>query len=986
MEVGAGKTFTLKGLAPGATYVVEVQSIPKKGKPSAWSRPVKFRTNTKDVAPPAITNLVVSFDGAGFTASWNGSAALAEKDFAYFKVTLTSPDFPSITKIYAVQSQSFSLDYDSMLFAFGGVANPIVIEVRSIDRSGNQSAGVSATGGNAPPAAPQNVSVVAETMGYRVSWDTPEETDYSYTKIYESSTVSGTYTAIENVTATPSSIKVVGYSTRYVKVSHVDTFGGESDLAPTVGIAVTPINPVTVDTTPPDQRTSISYTAGVGQATISWTNPTDTTNNSDVAGITIRYARISSPSNYTWVDVPFTFDAPITTATVTGLLPLSGYNFSISTYDKTQNRTAYSTSTQVTTLADTTPPPRPIAPVVAAGLTAGGPMMVRVTQSAIEHGTTTPLPLDTYYFKVFMLNSGVSTAPSPGTATNTNATEIGLLFAAYNGGDAQEKFYVPLQDGEQRYFYTRAVDTSGNVSNASLSYQSEAMVIFSNAYIKDLSADKITAGRLNVNEYIQVGNSSEQITIKSTSALGQIFSGTGTYNNTNTGIYIDTSGKFSLKNRLAFDGTDLSLQGSITATGGSFTGNVQLNGGSLYAGASPSSGARLIMNQSGLTAYNASGTSTFTLNAATGAISLSGYIQTGGAEGDITTISGNKVRTGVIASNSYSGILPTTFTTDNSTVINLTGNSIHAPNFYVAGGNAVFLGEVRATSGYFGDSTYGWLLTNGNDPTYGNYTEIKTDTLRLVSELTGSVRNGSIQFLTTAGGVIGELNTTASSKNFSGLGSGLVLGTTLDYLFLPGTSNSNRARMYTNGFDFYGPTAGFLMRINNNGINLAGDSDINFYEADNSTIGGSINFQPTTDYLVINSVGEIRLTGTALKFNGADVGTGGSGSGTVTSVGLSMPAGFSVSGSPITSSGTLSVSFGTTAGNAFRILRTDTSGNVSWGRIQGALFDEATTVTTSGFFNSSTGTSRETWYGGAFSGGSVPAASTFPANSIIVVI
>ena len=36
MEVGAGKTFTLKGLAPGATYVIEVKSIPKKGAPSEW--------------------------------------------------------------------------------------------------------------------------------------------------------------------------------------------------------------------------------------------------------------------------------------------------------------------------------------------------------------------------------------------------------------------------------------------------------------------------------------------------------------------------------------------------------------------------------------------------------------------------------------------------------------------------------------------------------------------------------------------------------------------------------------------------------------------------------------------------------------------------------------------------------------------------------------------------------------------------------------
>ena len=48
-----------------------------------------------------------------------------------------------------------------MLFAFGGIANPITIEVISVDRTGNESEGVSATGGNEPPAAPTNVAVVA---------------------------------------------------------------------------------------------------------------------------------------------------------------------------------------------------------------------------------------------------------------------------------------------------------------------------------------------------------------------------------------------------------------------------------------------------------------------------------------------------------------------------------------------------------------------------------------------------------------------------------------------------------------------------------------------------------------------------------------------------------------------------------------------------------------------------------------------------------
>ena len=995
MEVGAGKTFTLKGLSPGATYVIEVKSIPKKGAPSEWSRPIKFNTKSKDVAPPPITNLEVAFDGAGFTATWDGSAALAEKDFAYFKINLTSPDFPSITKTYASQSESFSLDYDSMLFAFGGIANPITIEVISVDRTGNESAGVSATGGNEPPAAPTNVAVVAETMGYQVSWDAPPETDYSYSKIYESSTVSGTYTSVDNVTATPSSIKVVGYDTRFIKVSHVDTFGGESALAPSVGISVTPINPVTVDTTPPDQRTSITYTAGVGQVEVSWTNPTDPTNNSDIAGVTIRYARISSPSNYTWVDVPFTFAAPVTSATINGLLPLSGYNFSISTYDKTQNRTAYSTSTQVTTLADTTPPPRPVVPTVSAGAAAGGPMMVRVTQSAIEHGTSTPLPLDTYYFRVFMLDSGFSTAPSPGDATNPNSTEVGLLFAAFNGGDAQEKFFVPLLEGEQRYFYTRAVDTSGNVSDASLADQSDVMVVFSNAYISDLSADKITAGRINANEYIQVGTSTEQITIKSTSTLGQIYSGVGTYNNSNTGIYIDTAGQFSLKNRLLFDGTNLTVTGTINAKGGTFDGNVKVaSPGSIYVGTSPDSGARLIMNANGLTAYNTLGNSTFTIDASTGSISLSGYLQVGGAAGDVnaggTTISGNKIRTGLIASALWNEITPTTFTTDGSTVINLTGNSIHSPNFYIAGGNAAFLGEVRATSGFFGESSLkidtASALSSSKGLRIGDRIFISSNSL-----------SGSVQFFrpivnSPGASTIGALYDSGQSKVAdTSSGAGIIMGNPSGFPFMEvgwdtfnnttGAVSAPRIRIRAANVAIsddllgtvYGPQ--ITMNASNIGLHVGPSSYFAGIPAGNAE---------ANKFLGRNASGYLR-------WYDAPSGSG-SGTGTVTSVGLSMPSGFSVTNSPVTSSGTLSVSLGTVG--ASEILRSNSSGSVSWGQITGNHINTGSTLSvssvsvsgTTGYRNTSYGTNVETLYGIIVSSASIPAsAATYPNNCLVIV-
>ncbi len=52
------------------------------------------------------------------------------------------------------------------------------------------------------------------------------------------------------------------------------------------------------------------------------------------------------------------------------------------------------------------------------------------------------------------------------------------------------------------------------------------------------------------------------VTINSTT----LYQGTGTFNNSNTGFYLDNQGQFSLKDKLSFNGTDLSVSGSVTAS------------------------------------------------------------------------------------------------------------------------------------------------------------------------------------------------------------------------------------------------------------------------------------------------------------------------------------------------------------------------------------------------------------------------------------
>lgn len=48
----------------------------------------------------------------------------------------------------------------------------------------------------------------------------------------------------------------------------------------------------------------------------------------------------------------------------------------------------------------------------------------------------------------------------------------------------------------------------------------------------------------------------------------KIYTGTGSYGSSNTGFYLDSSGNFSLKNKLTWNGTTLSINGSVTSTSG----------------------------------------------------------------------------------------------------------------------------------------------------------------------------------------------------------------------------------------------------------------------------------------------------------------------------------------------------------------------------------------------------------------------------------
>lgn len=131
--------------------------------------------------------------------------------------------------------------------------------------------------------------------------------------------------------------------------------------------------------------------------------------------------------------------------------------------------------------------------------------------------------------------------------------------------------------------------------------------------------------------------------------LGTGVSGTkhGLWLNNNNYWY--TTGTFKVGSDTSYfswDGTTASISGDIRANSGSFLGNVNIaSNGSLYAGNSPTSGARTIFNASGVVGYNSSGSNTFLLDSTTGYLTASGATISGTINGLTVGFGGGNIST-----------------------------------------------------------------------------------------------------------------------------------------------------------------------------------------------------------------------------------------------------------------------------------------------------------------------------------------------------
>jgi len=277
---------------------------------------------------------------------------------------------------------------------------------------------------------------------------------------------------------------------------------------------------------------------------------------------------------------------------VKGLVPGKSYDVQIRAKDGA-SYSDWSNKFTFTALADTTAPSTPWPPTI---LISGNPsdylntLTTRVKiNGGISTSSSTPIETDTSYFEVYAASVN----------SITSASKVGdVRYARVDGVNSEATLTVPVSGTASivapanvltsLYFFTRAVDRSGNKSDFSDGVLPQTTTYFANAYISDLSADKIVTGTLQANQQISVGNTTP-IVIKAnqSSPLGQLYSGTGASANANTPFYLDTAGNFTLSDTVKFTSAGASIAGwTVTASSlysGTGTSYVALANSGLYS-------------------------------------------------------------------------------------------------------------------------------------------------------------------------------------------------------------------------------------------------------------------------------------------------------------------------------------------------------------------------------------------------------------------
>lgn len=444
------RTLTIQGPQSGSVVWLAIRY--KRG--NNYSEPVLVGPKTAptlagvpviDTTPPGVpAGLALSStstpDAAGnpyvrINATWTANT---DEDLNGYEVEVTESGF---TIVEGVATNSYSRT------ALTG--RSYAIRVRAIDKAGNRSdwspvQNVTGAGDTTPPSAPTALAVSVSLGSFFLEWTNPSASDLSKIEVWEhTSNANGSATRIATVNA-QSGAKgsyarsgMAAGAVRYYWLKAVDTSGNASVFSGVASGTIPNVPAGEIDTTPPgvpsglSLSTSLVTDTGTGlprpRVVATWTGPGD----ADLAGFDVEVTegggspvtRMVSGNRDQWDSRPNV-----------------SYQVRVRAFDRVGNRSAWSSSQSITAPADSVAPAAPTA--LAAVASVGSVFLSGIA----------PSDSDTAKIEVWE-----NTTNNSGTATR-----IAVVNAI--PGTAWAHPRTGLSANDTRWYWARAVDTSGNAS------------------------------------------------------------------------------------------------------------------------------------------------------------------------------------------------------------------------------------------------------------------------------------------------------------------------------------------------------------------------------------------------------------------------------------------------------------------------------------------------------------------------------------------
>ncbi|WXW92557.1 tailspike protein [Streptomyces phage Enygma] len=487
----------LRDLTPGTDYNIQLRSNDGTNV-SEWSRVFPMTTVSDVLAPAPVQNVTWVVNRSAFSGKWDAVTqnedATPLLDFSHYIVRIQS----GVTYRDVKTTNTFyDLSFETNKAFFGTPQATLSITVFAVDTTGNisdPSSTVSAT--NPPPPDPTGVAAAGIVGGVSMQWDVQSIDDLAAYDVYMSTSGSGFTPTTSNRIYSGTGNRLVFDSSslgvvHYFKIRSRDVFDSISNY---VTVSATPISPTDVDTTAPSTPTGLTASMAVDTndsafaiATVSWTAPSAT----DLAGYLVRYKQTASTA-WNYIDIPVG-----TTSTIIGGLVVGvQYDFAVQAYDRSTNRSPFTSTVQAT--AANTAPSTPAAPTASANT-----MQVQVNH-ALQKATSGRLEADVAYLEVHLGTTSTFTA--------SDSTLIGQLQVEPGSTFVSEIFPVAVIDSAlNRWVRVIAVDRGGLKSSSSavaavtvglVANANIADATITSAKINDLVANKITAGTGIINNLL----------------------------------------------------------------------------------------------------------------------------------------------------------------------------------------------------------------------------------------------------------------------------------------------------------------------------------------------------------------------------------------------------------------------------------------------------------------------------------------------------